>query len=232
MSRALAIIARDVQMTYRDGAASTPALRGVSLEMDAGEFLLLMGPSGSGKTTLLSILGGILTPTSGEVVALGTRLGSLNPSALARFRLANLGFVFQGFNLFGALTARENVSLALSLKGEHNSKVRAQADGLLGEVGLREKADSTPAQLSAGEKQRVAIARALACAPRIIMADEPTASLDSENGKAVTDLLRALAKSRNAAVLTVTHDPRIVDVADRIVYLEDGMLKDSPAAAH
>jgi putative ABC transport system ATP-binding protein len=232
MSRALAIIAHDVQMTYRDGATATRALRGVSLEMNAGEFLLLMGPSGSGKTTLLSILGGILTPTSGEVVALGTRLSSLNPSALARFRLANLGFVFQGFNLFGALTARENVALALALKGERKSKIRAQADALLAEVGLRDKNDSRPAELSAGEKQRVAIARALACSPRIIMADEPTASLDSENGKAVTDLLCALAKSRGAAVLTVTHDPRIVDVADRIVYLEDGMLKDSPAAAH
>jgi putative ABC transport system ATP-binding protein len=220
MSRALAIIARDVQMTYRDGATATHALRGVSLEMNAGEFLLLMGPSGSGKTTLLSILGGILTPTSGEVVALGTRLGSLNPSALARFRLANLGFVFQGFNLFGALTSRDN------------AKVRAQADALLAEVGLRDKNDSRPAELSAGEKQRVAIARALACSPRIIMADEPTASLDSENGKAVTDLLCALAKSRGAAVLTVTHDPRIADVADRIVYLEDGALKDSPVGAH
>jgi putative ABC transport system ATP-binding protein len=232
MSRALAIIARDVQMTYRDGATATHALRGVSLEMNAGEFLLLMGPSGSGKTTLLSILGGILTPTSGEVVALGTRLGSLGPSALARFRLANLGFVFQGFNLFGALTSRENVALALALKGERNAKVRAQADALLAEVGLRDKNDSRPAELSAGEKQRVAIARALACSPRIIMADEPTASLDSENGKAVTDLLCALAKSRGAAVLTVTHDPRIADVADRIVYLEDGALKDSPVGAH
>jgi putative ABC transport system ATP-binding protein len=212
-------------MTYRSGNTHVAALRGVSLDIMPGEFLLLMGPSGSGKTTLVSILGGILTPTAGAVVAFGEQVTSMSARQLARFRLHHVGFVFQGFNLFAALSARENVQLALSLKGVRGSSARDQAGDLLGEVGLADKTERLPRDLSAGEKQRVAIARALAGSPPLIMADEPTASLDSDNGRRVTELLRALAKDRGCAVLTVTHDQRIIDCADRIVHLEDGALK-------
>ncbi|HLN47844.1 MAG TPA: ABC transporter ATP-binding protein [Magnetospirillaceae bacterium] len=225
MSEPVAVAARDLSMTYHNGGADVHALRGVTLDVMPGEFLLIMGPSGSGKTTLLSILGGILTPTKGAVMACGVQLTSLRSRALARFRLQNVGFIFQGFNLFGALTARENVELALALKGAGKAASGEQALALLDEVGLGDKPDRKPHDLSAGEKQRVAIARALAGSPPLIMADEPTASLDADNGQHVTELLRSLAKSRGAAVLTVTHDPRIVDFADRIVRIEDGVLR-------
>jgi putative ABC transport system ATP-binding protein len=225
MSEPVAVAARDLHMTYHNGASDVHALRGVTLDVMPGEFLLLMGPSGSGKTTLVSILGGILTPTKGAVMACGVQLTSLRPRALARFRLQSVGFIFQGFNLFGALTARENVELALALKGTGKIDSSEQALALLDEVGLGDKSDRKPHDLSAGEKQRVAIARALAGSPPLIMADEPTASLDADNGQHVTELLRTLAKSRGAAVLTVTHDPRIVDFADRIVRIEDGLLR-------
>jgi putative ABC transport system ATP-binding protein len=224
MSDTVAVAGRDLVMVYRTGSTEVRALKGVSLDIKQGEFLLLMGPSGSGKTTLVSILGGILTPTSGSVTAFGTDVTALAPRRLARFRLERVGFIFQGFNLFGALTACENVQLALALKGVRNPAARQQALELLDEVGLAGKAERLPRDLSAGEKQRVSIARALAGSPPLIMADEPTASLDSENGHHVTALLRALAKDRNCAVLTVTHDPRIADVADRTIRMEDGAL--------
>ena len=221
-----AIRARDLEMVYRSGAERVHALQGVSLDIMPGEFLLLMGPSGSGKTTLVSILGGMLTPTAGSVEALGVQLTTLGRRQLAAFRLRSVGFVFQGFNLFGALTARENVQLALALKGVKSRDAANRARALLDEVGLAGKGERTPHDLSAGEKQRVAIARALAGEPPLIMADEPTASLDSENGRVITALLRSLAKLRGCAVLTVTHDQRIADIADRILHLEDGKLRD------
>jgi putative ABC transport system ATP-binding protein len=225
MSGQPAVAGRDLEMVYRSGNTHVAALKGVSLDIMPGEFLLLMGPSGSGKTTLVSILGGILTPSAGAVNAFGVQITSLSTRELARFRLRHVGFVFQGFNLFAALSARENVQLALALKGARGSAALNQASDLLGDVGLADKTERLPRDLSAGEKQRVAIARALAGSPPLIMADEPTASLDAENGRHVTALLRTLAKDRGCAVLTVTHDPRIIDVADRIVYLEDGALK-------
>ncbi|HZV79255.1 MAG TPA: ABC transporter ATP-binding protein [Candidatus Binatus sp.] len=226
MKAPLAIAARDLRMTYRVGSTRVDALCGISLDVPVGEFLLLMGPSGSGKTTLLSILGGILTPTGGVVVASGVELTRLHRRELASFRLHNVGFVFQAFNLFSALTARENVQLSLSLKGVKATEGHDQACALLDEVGLGDKCDRAPADLSAGEKQRVAIARALAGSPRLILADEPTASLDSDNGKHITTLLRSLAKSHGCTVLTVTHDPRIAEVADRVLHIEDGVLRD------
>ncbi|HEV2878734.1 MAG TPA: ABC transporter ATP-binding protein [Candidatus Eremiobacteraceae bacterium] len=220
-----AVSGRALEMVYRSGNTRVRALAQVSLDISPGEFLLLMGPSGSGKTTLVSILGGILTPTAGEVTAFGMRITSLTPRHRAKFRLSSVGFVFQGFNLFGALTARENVQLALALKGVRNSAAYTSAVSLLDEVGLAGKAERLPRDLSAGEKQRVAIARALAGSPPLVLADEPTASLDADNGRMVTTLLRTLAKGRGCAVMTVTHDSRIMDVADRVVYLEDGALK-------
>lgn len=219
-----AVTARGVKMVFQSGASSFQALKGIDLEIHTGEMHLLMGPSGSGKTTLLSILAGILTPTSGKVYLLGEDITRMSRNQLARFRLENIGFIFQGFNLFPALTAAENVEVALNLKGIRGRAARNQARLLLEEVGLGAKADNLPRDLSGGQKQRVAIARALAGNPKLIMADEPTAALDSRNGHAVIELLRKLAKEGGCTVLVVTHDPRIMDVADRVVHLEDGAL--------
>lgn len=212
-------------MAFQSGAESFQALKGVDLVVQHGDIQLLMGPSGSGKTTLLSILAGILTPTAGSVYLLGEEITSLNSTKLARFRLENIGFIFQSFNLFPALTAAENVQLVLNLKGIRGQAARNQAQVLLEQVGLGDKANQKPSDLSGGQKQRVAIARALTGHPKLIMADEPTASLDSRSGHTVIALLRSLAKEQGCTVLMVTHDPRILDIADRVAYLEDGVLK-------
>ncbi|BAS56018.1 putative ABC transporter ATP-binding protein [Leptolyngbya boryana NIES-2135] len=219
-----AISACGVEMVYQTGGDRYHALRHVDLTVRYGDIQLLMGPSGSGKTTLLSILAGILTPTAGSVRLLGQEITKLSSSKLAQFRLENIGFIFQGFNLFPALSAIENIEVALNLKGIRGSAARQQAMQLLDQVGLADRAKLHPQDLSGGQKQRVAIARALAGNPTLIMADEPTAALDSHNGHAVIELLRTLAKERGRTVLIVTHDPRIADVADHIAYLEDGIL--------
>lgn len=212
-------------MVFWSGRQQFKALKGINLEIQPGDIQLLMGPSGSGKTTLLSILAGMLTPTAGTVYLLGKEISSMSRSELARFRLENIGFIFQGFNLFPALSAAENVQVALKLKGIRGRKARAATQLLLEQVGLADKANQLPRDLSGGQKQRVAIARALAGNPPLIMADEPTAALDSQNGHATIELLRNLAKEGGSTVLMVSHDPRIVDVADRVLHLEDGMLK-------
>ena len=219
-----AIAASGVEMVYRTGGERYPALRQVDLTVRYGDIQLLMGPSGSGKTTLLSILAGILTPTAGSVRLMGQEITKLSHSKLAQFRLENIGFIFQGFNLFPALSAIENVEVALNLKGIRGAAAREQAIDLLAQVGLADRAKRYPQDLSGGQKQRVAIARALAGNPALIMADEPTAALDSHNGHAVIELLRTLAKEKGRTVLIVTHDPRIADVADHVAYLEDGVL--------
>jgi putative ABC transport system ATP-binding protein len=221
-----AISACGVEMVYQSGGERYQALHQVDLDVQYGDIQLLMGPSGSGKTTLLSILAGILTPTAGSVRLLGQEITKLSNSKLAQFRLENIGFIFQGFNLFPALTALENVEVALRLKGIRGSGARKEALSLLEQVGLRDRAKHYPQDLSGGQKQRVAIARALAGSPQLIMADEPTAALDSHNGHAVIELLRHLAKENGRTVLIVTHDPRIIDVADHVAYLEDGILSD------
>ncbi len=219
-----AVVAKGIKMAFRSGADSTPILQGIDLEIPRGEIQLLMGPSGSGKTTLLSILAGILTPTEGTVCLLGQEITRMSKEELSRFRLKNIGFIFQGFNLFPALTAAENVEVALRMKGIHKNEARKQAKDLLAEVGLEQRINHLPRDLSGGQKQRVAIARALADNPKLIMADEPTASLDSHSGHAVIELLRKLAKDNGRTVLIVTHDSRLIDVADRVAYLEDGKL--------
>ncbi|XHX77158.1 MAG: ABC transporter ATP-binding protein [Stenomitos frigidus ULC029] len=224
---ALAIAAKNIGMTFQSGAERYQALKQVDLELKHGEMQLLMGPSGSGKTTLLSILAGIMTPTEGSVRLLGEEITGLSRSKLARFRLENIGFIFQGFNLFPALTALENVEVALHIKGIRKHAATKHARLLLEQVGLAEKANQLPRDLSGGQKQRVAIARALGGEPKLIMADEPTAALDSHNGYAVIELLHRLAKEQNRTVLMVTHDPRIVDFADRVVNLEDGTVKET-----
>jgi putative ABC transport system ATP-binding protein len=219
-----AISACGVEMVYKAGKERYPVLQQVDFSMKYGDIQLLMGPSGSGKTTLLSILAGILTPTAGSVRLLGQEITKLSSAKLARFRLENIGFIFQGFNLFPALSAIENIEVVLNLKGIRGAGAREQAMDLLDQVGLADRAKQRPQDLSGGQKQRIAIARALAGNPAFIMADEPTAALDSHNGHAVIDLLRTLAKEKGRTVLIVTHDPRITDVADHITYLEDGVL--------
>lgn len=221
------ILARGVEMSFASGHQSYRVLKGIDWQIERGDIQLLMGPSGSGKTTLLSILAGLLTPTAGSVHLLGREITRMSRPKLARFRRQNIGFIFQGFNLFPALTALENIELVLDIKGISGGKARHQAQGLLEDVGLGLYGNQKPSDLSGGQKQRVAIARALAGNPPIIMADEPTASLDSKSGHTVIELLRRLAKEGGTTVLMVTHDPRIVDVADRITYLEDGMLRSS-----
>lgn len=224
--RCCAIVAEHVGMTFHNGSQSFEALRDVNLTVLCGEIQLLMGPSGSGKTTLLSILGGILKPTCGQVRLLGEDITRMSSAKLASFRLHNIGFIFQGFNLFPALTVSENVRIPLKLKGYSDRASRKEAASLLEQVGLADKRKLLPQHLSGGQKQRVAIARALAGCPPIIMADEPTAALDSQNGAAIIHLLRTLAKNQGTTVLMVTHDLRIMDVADRVVQLEDGQLKE------
>lgn len=224
-AKTAAIAAVGVEMVFNSGAGQFQALKGIDLQVQRGEIQLLMGPSGSGKTTLLSILAGMLTPSAGSVNLLGTDITRLSRSQLAKFRLKHIGFIFQGFNLFPALTAAENVEVALNVKGIKGRTARREAQRLLEQVGLGEKTKNLPRDLSGGQKQRVAIARSLAGNPELIMADEPTAALDSHSGHAVIELLRQLAKEGGCTVLMVTHDPRIVDVADRVLYLEDGQLK-------
>ncbi|MGB3614911.1 MAG: ABC transporter ATP-binding protein [Elainellaceae cyanobacterium] len=218
-----AIAASNVSMSFEVGDQTRTVLDQVSLSVAAGKIQLLMGPSGSGKTTLLSILGGILTPSSGRVRIFGNDITQMSRSQLASFRLLNIGFIFQGFNLFPALTAAENIEVVLKMQGKH-AHSRRKAYDLLEQVELAHRADAYPRSLSGGQKQRVAIARALAGQPPIVMADEPTASLDSKSGYAVISLLRRLAKEDGTTVLIVTHDPRIQDVADDVAYLEDGRL--------
>jgi putative ABC transport system ATP-binding protein len=219
-----AIAVREVTKTYESGRVAVRALAGVSLDVAPGEILLLMGPSGSGKTTLLSIMGCILRASSGSVSVQGQEVATLSERRLPDVRLRHFGFVFQGFNLFPALSAGENVEVALGLKGIRGREARRQAAAALDQVGLADKVDMRPADLSGGQKQRVAIARALVGDPSIILADEPTAALDSSSGQMVMDLLRSLARARNRAVVLVTHDSRTYRYADRLVRIEDGRL--------
>jgi len=219
-----AIKVRDLTKKYDEGASGNLALRGIDLDVHSGELLLLMGPSGSGKTTLLSIMGCILTATSGSVRIAGTEVVGLNEKQLPALRLENIGFVFQGFNLFPTLTAAENVELMLDLKGISGSEAKRRAQELLDQVGLSEKYASFPADMSGGQKQRIAIARALAGDPQIILADEPTAALDSHTGKNVMEIMSRLARERGRAVVIVTHDSRVTGFADRIMRIEDGAI--------
>lgn len=219
-----AISVRAVTKTYAEGSAGVRALRGVDLDVHAGELVLLMGPSGSGKTTLLSIMGCILTASSGSVKIGGLEVFGLREKELPRVRLEHIGFIFQGFNLFPTLTAGENVELMLDLKGVSGASAKTRAKELLEQVGLGDKYDSFPADLSGGQKQRVAIARALAGDPKVILADEPTAALDSTTGRNVMAMMRDLAHERGRAVVIVTHDPRLMEFGDRIVRIEDGLI--------
>lgn len=212
-------------------------LKDLSLSVHPGELTLCVGPSGSGKSTLVSALSGLLSPDTGRVRLLGEDLWAMDEHERDEFRLRNCGFVFQGFNLFAALTALENVLLPLSFMGIPAAEARERAHVALEEVGLAARSHLLPAELSGGEKQRTAIARAIAKNPRLIFADEPTSALDKENGQRVVDILHRFARTHGATILGVTHDPRLLSHADRVIHLEDGLiLRDTrnaqPALAH
>ena len=224
MTNAAVLIAENIIKDLGQGAGTVRALKGVSLRLKAGELTLLMGPSGSGKTTLLSILGCILAPTEGKLTVAGHSTLGLNAEALADLRRRHIGFIFQSYNLFPTLTAEENVRLALDVNGEHGASATARAQHALQQVGLGHRMKSYPANMSGGEQQRVAVARAIAGKPSVILADEPTAALDSENGNAVMELLSEIAAGAEHAVLAVTHDPRTMKYADRILKIEDGRI--------
>ena len=214
-----------VTKTYGRGDAAQHALRGVDFHVAPGELVMLSGPSGSGKTTLLSILGCVLTATAGSVKLFGHDVSGRRESELPDVRLSYVGFIFQGHNLIASLSARENVALVLELRGWSAASARREAQALLETVGLGDRGDAPPADLSGGQRQRVAIARALAGRPPLVLADEPTAALDAQNGLHVTELLRKLAKEHGHTVVIVTHDNRIYHLADRIVRIEDGLIR-------
>jgi putative ABC transport system ATP-binding protein len=214
---------RHVTLTYGKGETETTALREVSLDLHKRQITLLMGPSGSGKSSLLSVLSGLQRPNAGKVMVLGEDLWALSDRERERFRLRHFGFIFQGYNLFPALTARQQLELVLRWgEGTSGKDARNRAEEMLTLLGLSGKADLRPAQLSGGEKQRVAIGRALVKSPAFCFADEPTSALDWAHGEQVVELLRTAAHERNATVLIVSHDPRVVPFADQVIHLVDG----------
>jgi len=216
----------DVTKRFGSGPTEVTAVRRVSLTVDPGEVVLIMGPSGSGKTTLLMMLGALLKPTEGTIQLNGQIISDLDERRLPEVRLRQFGFVFQDFNLLSALTALENVALVAGLAGRRSGEARQQAEAALTRLGLGERLGFLPEKLSGGEKQRVAIARALVNDPAILFADEPTANLDSKIGHEIMRLLRAIAKEQGRSVVIVSHDQRIKDIADRVLWLEDGEFKE------
>ncbi len=223
---ALTLDVRGVTKRFGDGSTAVTAVHDVSLAVEPGEIVLIMGPSGSGKTTLLSMMGALLRPTEGSIALDGTVLTDLSEGRLPEIRLRRFGFIFQDFNLLSALTALENVAIVAELAGGSAHEPRERAAELLTGLGLGERLDFLPEKLSGGEKQRVAIARALVNDPALILADEPTANLDSRIGHEIMRLLRQIAKEQGRSVVIVSHDQRIRDIADRVLWLEDGEFKD------
>jgi putative ABC transport system ATP-binding protein len=223
MTEAL-IEAVEVAKVLGSGPGQVQALKGISLSVKGGELALLMGPSGSGKTTLLSVLGCMLTPTSGTVWVGGRSTEGASAEELAKLRRDNVGFIFQTYHLFPTLNAADNVRLALDVRGERTKAAVVKAKDALTNVGLSHKMAAYPHELSSGEQQRVAIARAIVGDVSAIFADEPTAALDTENGKAIMTILSSIAKERSRGVLVVTHDARLMPFADRVIYLEDGRI--------
>jgi putative ABC transport system ATP-binding protein len=215
---------QDVVKTFQEGTQRIEVLRGVSLHVEPGEVVALEGPSGSGKTTLLSIMGCILTPTSGRIEVAGREVTATNEDGLRDVRRRSIGFVFQQYNLFPALTALENVEYALNVRGMQGREAGEQAKRSLERVGLGERLHFLPRDLSGGQKQRVAIARAIAGDPAVLLADEPTANLDTAVGAQILELFRELAKTQNTGLVIVTHDPKVRAVADRVVGIRDGRL--------
>lgn len=214
----------NVTKVYGTGDEAVPALRGIDLEIQAGELFMLVGPSGCGKTTLISILAAILDATSGVCEVLGQDLSRLSKGQKNKLRAFNIGFVFQAFNLLPSLTAAENVAVPLFIQGVSRGKAIAKANALLEQVGLGGRQKSLPSQLSGGQQQRVAIARALVHDPKIIVCDEPTSALDHHTGQKIMELMRALAQDHGVTLIIVTHDNRIFSYADRIADMDDGRI--------
>jgi putative ABC transport system ATP-binding protein len=213
-----------VTKVFEEGRQRVEVLKGITMQVAAGEVVALEGPSGSGKTTLLSIVGCILTPTAGEVAVAGTRVRHADEAALREVRRRSIGFVFQQYNLFPALSALENVEYSLNVRGLRGRGAHDEAKRVLDRVGLGDRLHFLPRDLSGGQKQRVAIARALAGSPSVVLADEPTANLDTAVGGQVLDLFQELAKSEQKGLLVVTHDPKVRRIADRVVGIRDGAL--------
>ncbi len=214
--------ARGVSKVYETRGVETVALREVDLSIEGGEFTALAGPSGSGKTTLLNLFGGLDAPTEGVVVLDGDDLGSLTPSQLAEERLRKLGFVFQAYNLIPVFSARENVEFVMELQGVSPSERRRRAMAILEEVGLGDLADKRPMEMSGGQQQRVAVARAIVSQPRVVLADEPTANLDSKTAGTLLDLMEELNREHGVTFVFSTHDPMVIEKARRTVRLRDG----------
>jgi putative ABC transport system ATP-binding protein len=219
-----ALQAAGISKSFVSGRIRTPVLQDLSLTVSRGELTLISGPSGCGKSTLLAILSGLQQVDSGRVFALGKDLCELDLRELERFRLHNTGFVFQGFNLFPALTAREQVELPLHYLGLPKAEVRRRAEQSLEEVGMAHRMKLRPTELSGGEKQRVAVARAMAKEPQLLFADEPTSALDAANGQMVIDILHRIARTHGTTVLCVSHDSRVISHADRVLSMEDGRI--------
>lgn len=213
---------KGLKKIYQETAVEVKAVNGIDLNVAQGEFIAIVGPSGSGKTTLLNLIGGLDTPTEGKVIVDGTDLGKLSSSQLIDFRLHNIGFVFQSYNLIPVLTAEENVEFIMHLQGVHKTKRQQRAKSLLTAVGLGDRINSRPAKLSGGQQQRVAVARALASHPKFVLADEPTANLDSKSTETLLEIMLKLNKEEGVTFVFSTHDQRVVQKARRVVTVEDG----------
>lgn len=218
---------KDLYKIYEDNETEVHAVDGISLSFNEGEFAAIVGPSGSGKTTLLNMLGGLDKPTSGEIVIGNEKISELSPSQLIDFRLHNIGFVFQAYNLIPVLTAKENVEFIMDLQGRSKAEKEKRTRELLEQVGLGDRLNSRPNRLSGGQQQRVAVARALASKPKFVLADEPTANLDSKSTENLLDIMEKLNREENITFIFSTHDPRVVKKARRVITIEDGkVMKD------
>ena len=218
------VICTNVSKQYRQDTIVVQALSGIDLAVPKGDFICLSGPSGSGKTTLLNLIGGLDMPSSGEITVAGRRVDLLSKGELASMRLRHLGFVFQAFNLIPVLTAYENVAFVLQLQGMERRKRRARAQAMLKEVGLEGLENRRPAELSGGQQQRVAVARAMVSGPSLVLADEPTANLDSQNGKILLELMRKMNEKHSATFIIATHEQLVMDQAKRLIHLHDGRI--------
>ncbi len=215
---------QNIQKIYNESEVEVHAVNGVTLDFNEGEFAAIVGPSGSGKTTLLNMIGGLDTPTSGDVMIGGSLMSSLKGSELTDFRLRNIGFVFQSYNLIPVLTAKENTEFVMRLQGKSNKECTARSAELLNAVGVGERMNARPAKLSGGQQQRVAVARALASKPKFVLADEPTANLDSKSTETLLDIMEKLNREENITFIFSTHDARVVKKARRVITLEDGKI--------
>jgi putative ABC transport system ATP-binding protein len=222
----------DVFKTYHDTEVEVKAVNGVTLSFEKGDFAVIVGPSGSGKTTLLNLIGGLDQPTAGEIIVAGHRLSELKPSELIDFRMEHVGFVFQSYNLIPVLTASENVGFIMSLQKWPKEKRMARTDEMLQSVGLSDRHKSRPAQLSGGQQQRVAVARALAPRPQFILADEPTANLDTKSAETLLDIMEKLNREEEMTFIFSTHDVRVMKRARRVITLEDGRVVSDERTNH